>query len=319
MQERLAILGTDIGEDNFRSLQEEFPQITFMMRRKGEERLDQELLARAEIFACHMMSPSYLNSLTSLKYMHAFNAGVEAIVNHVPADARMSNGAGAYGIALGEHVLALLLGLTRSIHLSMRNTLSSREWKLFPMLKSIAGSHVAILGTGDIGNYVANAVKALGAARITGMRRRQADVFPPYDAIFCGETAVHDAVRDADFVIVCLPGTAHTRNLVDTAAFQAMKPGAVFINIGRGNIVNTQALMDALDSGQIAAAGLDVTEPEPLPADHPLWDYENVIITTHYAGWSTDMRLHRDLFAKNLHAYLEGKPMASEVNREFMY
>ena len=107
--------------------------------------------------------------------------------------------------------------------------------------------------------------------------------------------------------------------MLDARRIGLMKAGSVLVNIGRGSIVNTEALMEALCSGHIAAAGLDVTDPEPLPPDHPLWDCPNVLITPHISGLGASKQKHAEWFAENLRAYLEGRPQPGAVNREMKY
>ena len=120
-------------------------------------------------------------------------------------------------------------------------------------------------------------------------------------------------------MLICLPGSPYTKDMLDARRIALMKDGVVIVNIGRGSILNTEALMEGLKSGHIAAAGLDVTDPEPLPADHPLWDCENVLITPHISGLGASKMKHAQWFAENLHAYLEGKPLPGAVNRAMKY
>ena len=119
-----------------------------------------------------------------------------------------------------------------------------------------------------------------------------------------------------------LPGGKATEHIIDDSAFALMKEGACILNVGRGNAIDPDALMRALDSGKIRGAALDVTEPEPLPADHPLWDYRNVLITPHSAGWwQLDETLNRvvKICGENLKAFSEGNPLTHVVNRELGY
>ena len=120
-------------------------------------------------------------------------------------------------------------------------------------------------------------------------------------------------------MLICLPGSPYTKNLIDARHIGLMKEGAVVVNIGRGSILNTGALMEALKSGHIAAAGLDVTDPEPLPPEHPLWDCPNVLITPHISGLGASKQKHAEWFAENLRAYIEGRPLPGAVNREMKY
>ncbi len=319
MEKRLVLLDYDLGDENNGRLRQAFPEFEFFVRKKGDPALAEDLLARAEVLCGYVFNNDRLAQMKNIRYIHTLNAGVDGIVRTLPENIALSTGAGVYGAPLGEHVFALLFALLRGIDKSMLNMSGSRAWKGFHGLGSVKGSHVAILGAGDIGTYVAAGLKALNAKHIAGYKLHPAPAAPPYDAMYAGENALKNVLTGADIVIICLPGTPYTNHLIDDAAFAMMKPGAVLINIGRGNIVDTPAMMRALESGQISGAGLDVTEPEPLPQDHPLWGMENVVITPHYGGWSAN---HDDLanwFQKNLTAYRDGKPLPGAVNRKYCY
>lgn len=319
MSERIAVINFDLGEEINRRIEGEFPQFRFHIQRKGGEALSEEVLANAEVVCGYLNKPGYIRQAKNARFIHALSAGVDGFLGDVAEDVAVSNAAGAYSVVLGEHVLALVLALARRIDSSMRNMCGAREWKFQHVRGGIHGANVAILGAGDIGGYVANAMRALGANRITGYKLHPAEAKPPYDAMFAGEDRLHAAMAGADYVIICLPGTPFTKNLIGREAIAAMKPGCTLINIGRGNIVDTEAMLAALQSGHLAAAGLDVTEPEPLPPEHPLWDMENVIITTHYAGWSASKDALADWFIENFHAYLEGRPLPGAVDRVWKY
>ena len=185
-------------------------------------------------------------------------------------------------------------------------------------MRSIYASRVTLLGTGDIGNNAARICAAMGA-RVLGFKLHACEPFPPYSEIYTGDDGLDALLPQADAVLVCLPGSPFTKDMLDARRIGLMKAGSVLVNIGRGSIVNTEALMEALRSGRIAAAGLDVTDPEPLPPDHPLWDCPNVLITPHISGLGASKQKHAEWFAENLRAYLEGRPQPGAVNREMKY
>jgi phosphoglycerate dehydrogenase-like enzyme len=179
-------------------------------------------------------------------------------------------------------------------------------------VSSVRGKTMAILGLGKTGQAVAKLAKAIGM-EVVGIRARPAattgvDRVEPVERL-------HDVLSVADCVTVCLPLTQATRGLMGTAAFQAMKPGAVFVDVSRGGIVRQADLIEALESGRIKGAVLDVFEKEPLPADNPLWGMENVIITPHcssvYDGWD---RRAMEMFCDNLDRWRLGTPLENVVD-----
>ena len=242
---------------------------------------------------------------------------LEAIDAHPAQHIQLSNSAGLYGPAVGEHALALLLAATHGIKPSVLG-MQRGEWKSHPMLGDVAGATAAVLGTGDIGTHVAAALRAMGA-HVLGYKLHEAAPAPPYHELFFGTEGLGQMLPRADFVIICLPGTKFTQGLIGRQQFSQMKNGAILVNIGRGTIVDTDAMMDALRSGRLAALATDVTDPEPLPPGHPLWQMPNVIITPHYSGLGVRPQAHARWFAENLEAYLDGKPLPGAVDRRYKY
>ncbi|MDL2288922.1 D-2-hydroxyacid dehydrogenase, partial [Oscillospiraceae bacterium OttesenSCG-928-F05] len=176
-----------------------------------------------------------------------------------------------------------------------------------------SGSTVLILGAGDIGRETALRLKGFGC-RILGLRRSPGGAVEGYDAVY-GMEALMGALSEADYVLNILPATKETARILGTAQFAVMKPTAYLINIGRGTTVDTDALVFALQSGLIAGAALDVTEPEPLPAESPLWAMDNVLITPHASGFSAGADRRRlELFCDLLTRYLAGEPLYHTVD-----
>ena len=231
----------------------------------------------------------------------------------------LTNATGAYGLALSEHLLAQLLAMMKKLYPYYDNQ-KAGLWRDEGHVTSIEDATVLILGIGDIGRAFARRVKALGAY-VIGMRRREGAKPVGVDEI--GTMAELDSLLSrADVVVSVLPGTAATMGLFDKARFAAMKKGAYFLNIGRGNAVVTDDLIEAMQEGTLAGAALDVTAPEPLPADHPLWQAPNVYITPHISGddhLSATQDKIVQIAARNLTAFLQGAPLENLVNRETGY
>lgn len=265
--------------------------------------------------------PKILGAADSLEWLQLSWAGVDAFVAPgVLADnVVLTNASGAYGLACSEHLLAQTFALIRNIPEYVRNQ-AQRTWKQNPNISSVEGSVVVCLGLGDIGGDYARKMKALGAY-VIGVRR-DASVVPEY----CDEVVTLeglDAVLPrADIVANSLPGSPATKHLMNEERLRAMKSGAFFINVGRGNVLDQEAAKRVLASGHLGGLGLDVFETEPLPEDDELWADERVLITPHVAGqFFLEETFNRmvDICVNNLHAWSHGEEMQTLVNRELGY
>lgn len=319
MDKRICVVGCDLGPGPMAYLREQFPEFEFLSYPRNAKVPD-EVLARAEVLM-NYGDKSQIAPAKNVRYIHTISAGIDGYIDEVDrchgSALPVTNGAGVYSDAVGEHVIALLLAVVHGVVPSVRN-MAEKQWPAIPMLGNVNGKTIAVLGTGDIGNNAARICAAMGA-RVLGFKLHACEPFPPYSEIYTGDDGLDALLPQADAVLVCLPGSPFTKDMLDARRIGLMKAGSVLVNIGRGSIVNTEALMEALRSGHIAAAGLDVTEPEPLPPDHPLWDCPNVLITPHISGLGASKQKHAEWFAENLRAYLEGRPQPGAVNREMKY
>lgn len=319
MDKRICVVGCDLGPGPMAYLREQFPEFEFLSYPRNAKVPD-EVLARAEVLM-NYGDKSQIAPAKNVRYIHTISAGIDGYIDEVDrchgSALPVTNGAGVYSDAVGEHVIALLLAVVHGIVPSVRN-MAEKQWPAIPMLGNVNGKAIAVLGTGDIGNNAARICAAMGA-RVLGFKLHACEPFPPYSEIYTGGDGLDALLPQADAVLVCLPGSPFTKDMLDARRIGLMKAGSVLVNIGRGSIVNTEALMEALRSGHIAAAGLDVTDPEPLPPDHPLWDCPNVLITPHISGLGASKQKHAEWFAENLRAYLEGRPQPGAVNREMKY
>jgi phosphoglycerate dehydrogenase-like enzyme len=222
--------------------------------------------------------------------------------------------------AIAEHLIAMTLSLARKIP-QFAKTMSSGEWRrtgeITGSMQSIAGKTMLVVGLGGIGTEVARRAAALDM-RVIGTRRssREGPEFVDYVGL-SDELLV--LVAEADFIANTLPLTAETTGLLDEEFFNAAKRGAILLNVGRGRTVVTDDLVAALESGQIGGAGLDVTDPEPLPADHPLWQMDNVLITPHLAWRGGDRVRHNILLKENLRRFAAGEALLNVVDPELGY
>lgn len=277
-----------------------------------------DILEQIDIVAGYL--PSDIGEkLPNLKWMHLFSAGVERSIDFaIKNDILLTNGKGTYGIGIAEHSLSLMLTVARQFSKAILD-MPSGNWGKDIRAREIYGSTVGIVGMGDIGTRLAYLCSCLGA-RVLAHKRTACDAPNFIEKLYIGNDGIDEMLCLCDYVCICLPGTPKTRNLFDEAQLLKIKPGSIIINIGRGSIIDTDALVKLLKSGHILGAGLDVTEPEPLPQDHELWRLPNVVITPHVAGSSNNAPLRiLEVFEKNLDAYLCDTDMPTKVDLEERY
>ncbi len=226
----------------------------------------------------------------------------------------MTNPRGIFADDIADHVMALVTGFARQMPRLIRQQLQHRWTHEGYRVMHLPDCTLGIVGLGGIGSAVARRAAAF-EMRVIAVDARRTDR-PPEVSELWSAARLHDLLGQSDFVVICAPETPETRGLFDSAAFKAMKPTAYLINIGRGKIVKLDALVEALRAGELAGAGLDVFEVEPLPADHPLWDMENVVITPHVAGVGpyTAERRHQVLL-ENLRRFVAGEPLINVVDK----
>ena len=277
--------------------------------------LTKELVQQAQILI-GFPPAKWIEASPRLELLQLYSAGADAYIQPgiLAPETRLTNATGAYGKAVSEHAFACTLMLMKKLH-RYRDSQLQHAWRDAGPVTTLSGATVLVVGLGDIGLSYARLVKAMGA-RVIGVKRR-AGACPEGVDELCLTSDLDRVLPEADVIFSILPGTADTRYFYTRERFAAMKPTALFINCGRGTAVETQVLADALRDGQIAAAAVDVTEIEPLPADSPLWDLENLLITPHVAGnFHLPDILERvvDIAAANLDAYLNGKPLQNVVD-----
>jgi phosphoglycerate dehydrogenase-like enzyme len=239
-----------------------------------------------------------------LRWIQSWSAGVNSMplkkLKEMNVTLTSANGVHAYPIS--ETIFALMLALTRNIHVYIKNQLN-RKWHHSGLELELHAKTVGIIGVGAIGLETAKIAKAFGM-EVIGIRhsgKPEKNVDEMYSPL-----QLNELLPRCDYVVVTLPLTNETHQLFGKEQFDLMKPSSIFINIGRGAIVEENELITALSNGEIAGAGLDVFEKEPLSEDSPLWDMDNVIITPHTAG-STEhyaKRVINDIFIPNLKEYL---------------
>ena len=212
-------------------------------------------------------------------------------------------------------MFAQLLCLMKKLHL-YRDSQHEGAWTDEGPVSSLVEATVLVFGTGDIGSSFARLVCALGA-RAWGVRRRVAEPVEPFERLFSFDQ-LGEVLPQVDVVASVLPSTPETRGLANEAFYAAMRPSSFFVNAGRGDLVDSDALCAALESGHLAGAALDVTNPEPLPSGHPLWRQPNALVTPHVSGgWHLQTTIDNvvALCRDNLKAYLADQPLRNVVAR----
>ncbi len=266
-----------------------------------------------------MYNEEIIAAATQVKWIQTTSAGMDMLMD-IPGvregQFRLSNASGLHALQVAEHAWALTAALFRGLHVYVRNQLA-RKWKGAP-IQDLYGATAGIVGFGGIGRRYASLARGFDM-RILAVDVQQTERPDHVEALW-GPERLDDLLAASDVVFIACPYTPETERLINARAFQLMKESAFLVNTARGPIVDETALVDALRSAEIAGAGLDVFETEPLPVTSPLWEMENVIITTHSAGVSS-YRPQRtvDFFCENLRRFMAGEPLLNETDRNLGY
>jgi len=266
------------------------------------------------------VSPEVFALQKKLSYYHSVGAGVDAILTDdlVRSDIVLASEKGDVGIHLAEHAFALLLGLTRGLHtalrrpdFALREPIRREQWELYELT-------MGIVGFGGTGRAVAR--RALGfGMRVLAVDIEDVPPEPGVEAVW-KPNRMFDLLGESHVVVIALPLTKATHHLYTRDLFRRMRRGAILINVTRGHIVYGDDLLAALEEGHLGGAGLDVTDPEPLPAGHPLWTHPRAIVTPHTAGGSP-RRGGRVVvtFCENLRRRRNGQPLLALIDKQKGY
>ncbi len=267
------------------------------------------------------VDPAWLEG-TEIKWMHLPFAGANRHAGRPGALGRiLTNSSGAFGATIAEHCLGMLLAFARHLPTYLRQA-EQGLWRDCGSEWGLMGRTALILGTGDLGTQTAVRLKAMGM-RVIGCCRKNSEPRDPYDAIRTVDQ-LDSLLPEADAVFCCLPSTAATVGLLDARRLALLREDAILINVGRGDLIDTEALTDLLEQGRFTGVGLDVTDPEPLPKDHPLWRFDNVIITPHVSGIGFGHlgKTQSDVWQialENLRRWCGGEPLMNVVDQEQGY
>ncbi len=265
------------------------------------------------------VNPEVLSQARRLRYYQSIGAGVDAILTQelVESDIVLASEKGGVGIHLAEHAMALLLALTRGLHTAirrpdygLREAIRREQWELWEQT-------LGVVGFGGTGREVARRALAFGM-RVLAVDIE--DVPPEPGVTLWRNDRLHDLLGESDAVVICLPLTKATHHLFSRDLFRRMRRHALLINVTRGAIVYGEDLLAALEQGLIGGAGLDVTDPEPLPAGHPFWTHPRVIVTPHTAGGSP-RRAGRVIatFCENLRRLRADQPLLAVIDKRKGY
>ena len=260
---------------------------------------------------------------SSLKLLQMTSAGVDSLplAKLKEKGVFVANSSGVHPVTISEFVFSMLLAFARELHYSIRNQ-QEHFWDSKTRVNGniflLSGKTIGILGAGAIGAEVARLARAFNM-RVLGCRR-SGKAAPEYDEMYT-QARLGEFLPQCDFVVNILPNTPETTGIIDDNGFAAMKDGAYYLAVGRGPTTKTDALIRALESGKLGGAGLDVTDPEPLPKDSPLWDMKNVIITPHNAGHRPDYSdAVLEILLENIEGYIKtGKPCRNVINHDLAY
>ncbi|MFD1706167.1 D-2-hydroxyacid dehydrogenase [Siminovitchia sediminis] len=249
-----------------------------------------------------------LDRMPALRWIQVFQTGVE----HIALDAvsergiMLTNVRGIYNSPMSEYVMSIVLYVTRDIERFIRNQ-KLRKFDRTKLVDEVKGKTMGIFGTGTIGQEVANKAKAFDM-KVLGFNTSGRPV-EPFDEVYTWNSK-DEMLRQCDFVVLLLPETEQTRNFISKKELKLMKEDAYLINIGRGPLIDDNALIQSVVNGDIKGAALDVFDEEPLPEDSPLWDVENILITPHLSGKSVRFfERSINIFEENYPAYKNGKEL----------
>jgi phosphoglycerate dehydrogenase-like enzyme len=313
------VLSADLADPDLKFL-EQLPPETNIAVGKSVEAF-QGLAPEADVILSWSISGKLLREVFAmcpkLRWVHSRSAGLDTVLfpELIASPVPLTNGRGVFSQSLGEFALAAILYFAKDLRRMTANQQAGR-WEQFDVVP-VAGQTVGIIGYGDIGRAVATRVRAMGM-RILAVKRHGPPLYnvdPLINQIFLPADRT-EMIAQCDYIVCAAPLTPETRGMIGEAEFAAMKPSAVIINIGRGPVIDEAAMVRALTARRIKGAALDVFDTEPLPAGHPFYLLDNVLLSPHCAdhipGWTEDaMRF----FLAQFERFREGRPLENVVNK----
>jgi phosphoglycerate dehydrogenase-like enzyme len=312
-----------IPEAGVAALRSRFPHLTFIHATTAEQRAAG--LKDCDAVFTWILNAAELAQAPNLRWLHTSAVAVETLClpDLFARGVAVSNTRGVQAVSIAEHVMAVVLGLAKQLPFVIDNQQRSRwaqnEFRGERLPWLLHGRTLGLIGVGTIGSEIARRAEAFGM-RVIAMRRRPAYGVIGHVARVYGKDQLAEFLAQTHVVVVAAPLTPETLGLMGAQQFMQLPKGAVFVNVGRAKIVDTDALIAALQSGHLGGASLDVFPAEPLPPEHPLWKTPNVILTPHTSGFRQG---HWDdvitLFGDNLERWLRGEPLKFRVEPELGY
>jgi len=314
----LLIRSAGFPQDWVDEMRATFPGVEFMVADDNAEAIHAAVPGAHVLVGCPrpIFTPDLLAKAKNLVWVHGTGAGVEQFIfpEFVNSPILFTNGRIIQGPEVADHALALILALTRNVSRMLKGQPRSEMPRAIELRKKTC----LVYGLGGIGLLVAERVKAFGMS-VIGI----ANDLPPMVSLvdeFYGPEEFLAQLPRAQVVVCAAPNTVCTRQVIDAAHFAAMPEDSIFVNVSRGAIVDTEALTDAVRAGKFRGVGLDVTDPEPLPQEHPLWSFPHVLITPHMAGPSDHNRRRSfELVRTNIARFLRGENLLNVVNKDLGY
>ena len=313
-------MGRDDGVDYAARFAGDFPAVTFISYEGRPELLERHIQDADAVIG--PVPERLLPRAARLRWVSSTGAGAGDLCT--PAyrardDVVVTTVAGVHAASVPEHTLAMVLAFARRLPEQVLNQQGARRFYWPVGMFEVEGQTMGILGLGKIGASLARKAKGIGM-RVTGWRRSDA---PLPDGVLDHQyrhDELHGLLSDADHVVITLPLTAETDHIIGAGELRIMKRTAYLYNVGRGQIIDQRALLGALHDGTIAGAGLDVTDPEPLPPDDPLWSAPNLLLLTHYGGLTPKYGPRAyGILSENLRRFIQGEQLLNVVDKESGY
>jgi len=315
------VIALDIGDQLLRRVREAFPSLPVLSCLAAADLLRE--IVDAEVLLTKGLTHETLSAAQSLRWIQAGTAGIDGLLKYAQlreGPIVLTNAGGVHGVPIAEQIPAMMLAFAIRLPTLFRAQTAHRNVssKVIAEKFELHGQTLVVVGVGDIGRTLCQKAMALGM-HVIGVRRSSAPK-PPWVHEMVTADALPVVLPRAQHLALCLPGTAETHELIGHEQLALLPPHAYIYNVGRGAAIDQAALIDALASGAVAGAGLDVTTPEPPQDDSPLWDMHNVILCQHTSG-SSPFNAERitDLFIHNLDSYLCGDQLLNVIDKRLGY
>ena len=304
------LVALDLTQDEI-ALYKSIPNVVLTVKKQNEVTADD---VKDKHIIVGNINPALVDSAQDLEFLQLNSAGYDNYINKISEKTVLCSCVGAFSPAVSEHILAMTFSLIRHFHM-YRDKQNNKDWSDLGKIISVENSTITVLGLGDIGKSYAKKVKAIGASCVIGVKRNILNKPEYIDELYTLDD-FEKAVNRSDIVVNVLPSSPQTVSLFDKKHFDMMKDGAYFINVGRGDAVDEDALIDAVKSGKLSGAALDVTRKEPLDKSSPIWTEPRILLTPHVAGWfflqETKDRIVK-ISSDNVRAFVSGQKMKNVV------